>query len=1523
MIHPDIDRPVARPSRRGNLLVRVIAIGVLVVVLGRQSFAQPAASSSATVDTESAIGDTSSVTESRDGAAPLDLSRSLTFARNRELDPVVRDAHASIQREDWTRTSELLLELFTASAPGFVEVNDVLRSPQAEAARLLETLPPAGRAAYARMAEARGAESLSAAYTASSFAQLVRVADQFRGTPSGTRAGELAIAILRDQGQAEDLPLLTPSLGREPIPSAIGSDQHSSQAELPALADGGFPSHFPVWTITDGISDPMQSFVSELIDRAREDGRMLAPTRSAAISDDVLLTATPVSRKAVVLATGELLWEQEMAGSAATWLRVKEIPHLDTTRLEATAQLLTHQLFANTSGTSLSVQGDRAFFNEPLREDFQVGLAAVPQLLDGFPARRVLCAEVRTGKVFWTLEDIAGEPACFFGAPTVINGRLLVLGEVAGSNSLTLFSLNKDTGEPVTALPLGQPLLPIQQDLARSMRASQLNLQQGRLLCLTGSGAIVAVDLLQGNVLWAYRYPRSDLSDYRIERDRRSGQPPVLGSPTFRSRFLLQASEGLLAFSTPESSELHLLHAASGERLRSLPLADGSQVHAITPNLEALVLSVQRAQLIDLKTEEVLWSVSTPAVAGFGVLAGEKYICPVQEQGTIAIDLRDGSIEQSSAVEIKVPRQAGSLLNDVALRNLVSVDGHLIEAGVNETRLLQSPSEAAKQPQGESRLPRALTRAEQGDVSGAVELLDPSRVQLTDDERDLRFRLLLSAYQNEHLPLNHLTEQIEEIIDSSEERALWRQRQADRALAEGHINEFVEVWLTTPEEIAAISVCSLQGTGRCRLDRWFQAAALAWCVELNSPERRTRLDDALARFIDSSSDATSEQKTQLISRLGPTPWGDRERIRWTPRPGDWRETLRSLLPLMRIAQGQDSELAAGATIRLIEILESCEQHVEADRWWTHLSKLPPETPFPDGRRVSEVLLEEREKRGMVAGTSIRNLKLKQVSAWPSGLPSVVEKSRSAADIYFNRLPIQAPKNSLFSSLAVELEWPNYRKLRFNGSRWNETWTLSFPASRQGLRPTVELNRGWGLGPLFVLQSGSDLFGIVPFTRKGERSARLLWPPQGTLIDTLGYRSGSAMFMVSRPLPERPGFHGLTSDHRLESGAPAAAVGPVLPEGVGFWQRGSYVWLDAATGDELWRTVDLPKGSYCIGEGTEIAAIAGDLVTVVSTIDGSTLESFRWDHDREDIVAVVGVDVIVARGDPRKYSTEAESLNATPESARSPMQLERVDVRRNESEWQRAWPAGSIPFELDDHWIGVLLPSRDFEFVDLKSGETVVTHQLPLGKPIELIACSVAEQDLIVAFSHHVEDSRLTIAPQLQRGFRRPFVSGPMIGFDRETGEWKWMNQLEDTVFPCDQPPDLPLLVTAEARYPPQAESRGRSVEHLVFGSRIRCYDRRTGTLVAELNSPSSRDLNYSIVGDRRSREIHLRTRTTRIEFDFSSTIDDPRQSQGATSRPASEPITEASAEADSTPGTDDSSLDEWSPSVQPGSAADQ
>lgn len=277
------------------------------------------------------------------------------------------------------------------------------------------------------------------------------------------------------------------------------------------------------------------------------------------------------------------------------------------------------------------------------------------------------------------------------GAPLPINDRLFVLVEELGEVRLDV--LDVESGSPIWSQPLAELDEEVRVDnhdnQPRRVAGLSPALAEGVLVCPTGAGAVVAVDLATRTLLWAYNYPVMTSGDMvvmrngiRVPRVGRIMNGPLVinheqpGGTTGRwldGCPVLALGNVLL---TPgESDRLHCLDLRSGKVKWTRPRDDGLYVAGAVGE-SIIVIGRRGVEAVGNTRGERLWftqlSGDGAAISGRAIVGTDRIFVPLDTPEVVEIDSATGQI---------LGRSAGR--GGAVPGNLIAYRGEVLSQGVD------------------------------------------------------------------------------------------------------------------------------------------------------------------------------------------------------------------------------------------------------------------------------------------------------------------------------------------------------------------------------------------------------------------------------------------------------------------------------------------------------------------------------------------------------------------------------------------------------------------------------------------------------------------------------------------------------------------------------------------------------------------------------------------------------------------------------------------------------------------------
>ena len=369
---------------------------------------------------------------------------------------------------------------------------------------------------------------------------------------------------------------------------------------------------------------------------------------------------------AVDRSSGEILWEAPTAwGLDAITEDIDSYPHLSAwadTHLSRNPYLLVENSLLGT----LSADRGRVYAVDdlpfpPVLDAFRSGmglrLPLAPALTKAVYHNRLLAIDQASGKGVWQRGGrAAGDPlrdSYFLGPPLPLNGQLYAL--VEGEQDMSLVCLDAARGELVWRQRVAVPQKKLLLDGARRTYATPLAHADGILVCPTNAGAIVALDVLTRQLLWAHAYRKEqpppmvveEVPLWRRRRGRFQRLPPPgpLPDKSWRASSPI-IHRGKVIFTAPDEPSVQCLDLRTGALRWRVEYSDGLFVAAAGDSV--VVVGAKNTRAVRLADGKELWNLPTARPSGEGVLAGTIYFLPVRGEGkqpvVQAIDVERGII---------------------------------------------------------------------------------------------------------------------------------------------------------------------------------------------------------------------------------------------------------------------------------------------------------------------------------------------------------------------------------------------------------------------------------------------------------------------------------------------------------------------------------------------------------------------------------------------------------------------------------------------------------------------------------------------------------------------------------------------------------------------------------------------------------------------------------------------------------------------------------------------------------------
>jgi outer membrane protein assembly factor BamB len=1260
---------------------------------------------------------------------------------------------------------------------------------------------------------------------------------------------------------------LTKVAGTRAAPRAAESDRWAMFRGGPtrnAPSPGGRPLLNYRWRV-QASSDP---FLIEYMGRLREthlDQNVTAiPAMNPLAVGGAILMRTSHNLLAVDFQTGKRIWEVSVddAGDPLAAVRGSGNAAANATMVAG----LERRLWQDATFGTLSSDGDLVFSIEDL--SIAGPTAEQQKMIVGFNGRRrpdgnwpkkynrLAAHELKTeGKLKWALGGAPGDDelpeagAFFLGPPLPLAGRLYALAEIKEEIRLLAINPRKSGGgERLVewSLPLAAVELSVFDNADRRLAGVSPSYADGVLVCPTGAGMVVGVDLTSRSLLWGRTYPPAS-------------DQPHMRMGAMRMQIWLDSNsaashDGWIDSSVTLADGRALITPVEGDRLLCLGLSDGELAWEKTRQeckdglylgcvADGRVLVVGRTHVVAFRLVDgqPLWEQELPAggsPSGRGFFHEGWYYLPMSTAEVLPIELATGNLgERARSRQGIVPG------------NLICYQGAVISQGVDSVDCFYQAADVERQIaaalQARPDDPAALA------LSGEV-LLDQGRLEEAQShlrrsfERDSapRTRELLVDALLEGLRSNFVANQaaipeIERLLERPEQWDVFLRLIASGLHAQGDHPAAFDAYLRLAElKLDPRTLGRTEPSLSVRRDRWVQAR-LAALRDSASAADREAMDALVASRRQAAFEAgTAEALQQFLSFFGNQPSADEVRLALAGRLSERQSALEIELLLSRIARSEQAELAGAATARLAELLARSDRPDQAAWFYRRLMD-----QFADvacqagqtGRQIVDGLPSDGPLRTSLSGAEV----------WPVGL---VETTK------------QAHQGASYPVIPVDFDgvdpWVGGATIRFDPQRntlvgrdeiGRPLWSVPLADVNQqnnfGLH-NPGTNRARAQGHLLVAVLGFQVLAID--TLGGPKgTARILWKEDlsGTMPGAGMMQFGIQQMRIMVPWGGQPRV--IAAD---PSGRPLGMIGPCTTEQVCLIRGRSLIAFDLLTGQHLWVRQGIPANSQVFGD---------DEVVIVAPSDG----------EGEAIVlrALDGMEldrVSVPSANERMATIGRHVLRWTTTGSKSALAL--YDPWKKSDDWTREFSIGSKAALIGQEQIGIAEPEGRFSVLDLADGRPLLQGPIERRPDLSEIYILPSRNRLVlIVNSPLANDPQVAGVQPVPGGPDNPTIyDGAVYAFDRHSGERLWRTNVRNQGLMLSQPGELPVLVFASHIY-----KRDGNAQNIITVASVLCLDKRNGRVLYKDESPNAiSTFDLAARPDARTVELKLPQQTLSMKF---------------------------------------------------------
>lgn len=420
--------------------------------------------------------------------------------------------------------------------------------------------------------------------------------------------------------------------------------------------------------LTRGRPDELR--LQKYIENRGENAQAIFPSASAVIVGNTIVYKTiDHSLRGVDSQTGKLQWEQSL--SSSQWGQSPEFFPMQMDIDVSLPDLLAERVWGDVLYWQISSDGERIYvISKPDEADANsLTPAQLRNRLQNFGtfAQKLnyleACSVAGEGKWVWRVggDDGEDEPllagAHFLGAPLPIENQLYAVAEINGETSLVV--IDSETGK----LLWKQQLVQTQSNnFGGGSDLSSANIllsyADGILLCPTGRGVVLAIDVASRSLRWAFRF--KDTLSANVGRGGPFQQAIIQEGNALNDRLWtgvpLTIANGKVLIASSESDVLFCLDLISGEVLWSSRRDPYRYVGGVFGD-KVLLIGDRVATAVNLSDGKLAWPKplnfnASSQASGTGVRRGDRYFIPLSTDEIVELNVAEGKIVNTTRVDV-------------------------------------------------------------------------------------------------------------------------------------------------------------------------------------------------------------------------------------------------------------------------------------------------------------------------------------------------------------------------------------------------------------------------------------------------------------------------------------------------------------------------------------------------------------------------------------------------------------------------------------------------------------------------------------------------------------------------------------------------------------------------------------------------------------------------------------------------------------------------------------------------------
>lgn len=966
----------------------------------------------------------------------------------------------------------------------------------------------------------------------------------------------------------------------------------------------------------------------------------------------------------------------------------------------------------------------------------------------------------------------------FYSAPLPVNGLLYVIGEERGQ--IMLFELDPASGLVQWSLPLLNPTEDLMSNESRRLSGLMPAYKDGLLICPTGSGVLIAVDVITHRLVWAHQYHWTQGNQFgvmafgggRVGRTASTTADRFTKEDRWRDHRLVVTDDRVL-FTPPDDYELVCLKLADGKpawsdarpQVRGLYIAGVHAGHAI-------IVDQHDVMAIRLSDGLPAWAhtVSIPAPSGRGVIMGNVLVQPLTRGTIAAIELDQGQL----LAETELPE--GFIAG-----NLVAAHGRLLTQTASEVvafkSLVQDQAEInerlAKADQKQAALvDRARLKFFGGDVQGGIDdLREALTLGAEPDTRNTLVRMLLSGLRSNFDRFSRYSGELEALLETPEQRTEFLKAQA-QGLKPSDPEESLQRFLILLGTGEISSFEAIDGSWSARLDAW-TLGNIEDLVDSAEGEARDRMLDTIREWQRALFSQDLPRLLKLTRFVRHDLWDTAVLAEVAAVLPDRLPIAEASLALHSLRMHPDPLVHEFVHRKLLDLALQRNDLASVDIW---LKELQAKRHEPDDTTQQEI-------------AALRD----KSASWPRAWQRVQTNQITPSSSLAFPLPVYGPVSPELAGWTFSLEQAgNQIVIQDAAGMTRRIVPTSMPPQQAKIAPRVA-NSVFvsGSRACIILADRLFLIDLLDDALPGRQSRELV--PTG---DNVYSYNG----MI--PVGERPiwGIRGPMLGQEMP--LPPGHVGPLLPSVFCHGLEHQAIGVDALSNEEVWRARGLPAGAEIVADAQYTVLLDADneSMHVLRTVDGKRIASRP-------------LPAGMIRGGWRR--ADWGRLIPTQVTTDKNLTWSLHDPATGNDVWSREFPAGTIWAPVNGRDVAFLTPDGQLTFHRSGDGEEFFQEQV--GTDLGIATMQVldfADQWIVVTATGERSVSQ----------FARDFaaldtvfaVNGPVLAVDKMSLSKNWQQEFKHGTLQIESPKAWPVLMfTQYTTVPRQGPPTNRPLTGIV------------------------------------------------------------------------------------------------------------